>query len=155
MEFERFVMLYEINWRDEEEVRIFGDEFVKANGNKAKLIFNNRLFPLFSILPFSEIEEGEETVKFEIILDKNVFNKSYMFKNCKYLIQLSAYEHSKIFKSMKDIENIDNTINENISDFEVKNNIIADINDDDNDDNFSFFINDDPLYYYSEISTNN
>ena len=110
MEVERYVMLHELNEK-EDQIRILGDEFVKSNYNKAKLVFNNRKFPLFSILPFDEIEEKKDKIKIELILNKNICNKSYMFKNCKFLVGLSINENSKIFRDLGNDESYYNEIN--------------------------------------------
>ncbi len=116
MEVERYVMLYKLN-KKEVQIRILGDEFVKSNYNKAKLVFNNKKFPLFSILPLDEIEEKKDKIKIELILNKNICNKSYMFKNCKFLVGLSINENSKIFRDLGNDESYYNEIN---SDFDRK-----------------------------------
>ena len=144
MEVERYMMLYELNEK-EDQIRILGDEFVKSNYNKAKLVFNNRKFPLFSILPFDEIEEKKDKIKIELILNKNICNKSYMFKNCKFLVGLSINENSKIFRDLGNDESYYNEIN---SDFERKEKLSNFINRDIKDSkNYLNDVNND----YSEI----
>jgi len=128
MEYQRYVTIHELNKR-EVELRIIGEEFIKSNLNKAKLKINNRKFPLFPILPFDEIEEKKDTIKIEIILNKNICNKSYMFKDCNFLLGLSIYEESIAFRNIKQNESIYNEINSDLDFIKEHSNYLNDLSD--------------------------
>ena len=80
MEIEKYKMIYKIENKSN-NLRILGDDFVKNNINKGKLIINNKKFSLKSIISINEVKKG----KIEIILLKNIYNRSCMFKNCETL----------------------------------------------------------------------
>ena len=80
MEVEKYKMIYKIENKSN-NLRILGDDFVKNNINKGKLIINNKKFSLKSIISINEMKK----CKIEIILVKNIYNKSCMFKNCETL----------------------------------------------------------------------
>ena len=63
------------------ELRILGDYFVKNNKNKGKLIINNKKCSIKDIVLFKNINKN----KIYMILGKNIYNKSCMFKNCESL----------------------------------------------------------------------
>ena len=101
MEVEKYKMIYELNFRDifilrfkngdmdEDHPRIkklylLGKDFVKNNKNKGKIIFKNKKHPLKEFLPVNEFRS--RVIKVKMILNKNIYNKSYMFKDCKSLL---------------------------------------------------------------------
>ena len=85
-------MIYKIE-KNKTHLRILGKEFVENNGNKGFLIINNKKFRL------KEIEEIKKR-KIILMINKNIYNKSCMFKNCNLLESFS-----KIL-SDEDIENV-------------------------------------------------
>ena len=59
-------------------LRILGEEFVKNNKNKGKLIINNKKYPLKVFISDYVLKER----KIKMILRKDIYNKSCLFKNC-------------------------------------------------------------------------
>ena len=57
-------------------IRILGNDFVKNNKNKGKLIINNKDFNV-------------DKIKINMILNKGISNISHMFKNCVKLLEIS------------------------------------------------------------------
>ena len=120
MEIEICKMIYLIDEDNDNSIRILGEEFSKNNRNKAKIIIRNRKRRLKHILLTNELEgidEGELKVK--MVLSRNIYNKSYMFKDCDLLLQYSIDEQ----KSIKDFENQKNReqINEDFSTENIEN----------------------------------
>ena len=91
------VEIYKMTYKKRKnELVILGEEFVINNKNKGFLIINNKKNKLNSKLAISINNFTQEKIK--MILNKNIFNKSYMFKNCEsleYFIPLSIdYERN-------------------------------------------------------------
>ena len=117
MKNEKCVMIYKIE-KDKDILKILDDEFVKNNKNRGKLIINNKKY---QIKDFYEIKNKLiDFVKIGIILNKNLYNFSFMFKDCKSLIK---------FYYDEDSENIENLFNNNfgtseenksLGDYEIK-----------------------------------
>ena len=85
MELEYCMMKYKI--QDLEQgyyLKILGDHFIINNKNKAKLIINNRKSNLSEFIEIKNLYEEE--IKLKMVLNKNIYNKSYMFKDCKSLL---------------------------------------------------------------------
>ena len=127
MEVEKYKMIYELNFRDifilrfengdmdEDHPRIkklylLGKDFVKNNKNKGKIIFKNKKHPLKEFLPVNEFRS--RVIKVKMILNKNIYNKSYMFKDCKSLLHFSANDnYEKIEKNELLYEDIEMNVN--------------------------------------------
>ena len=86
MEVEKYTMLYEINAKNDNNVRILGEEFVKNNKNKGIIIYKNKRHPLQESFPFEDINDNYVEIK--MILNKNCYNKSFMFKDCSSLLEI-------------------------------------------------------------------
>ena len=84
MEFEIYKMTYKIE-KNNTKLRILGEYFVKNNKNKGKLMFNNKKYSLKHIISVKDIRKNI----MQIILNKNIYNKSCMFKNCESLESVS------------------------------------------------------------------
>lgn len=84
MKMELYKMTYKIE-ETENNLGIIGDFFLRNNKNKGKLIIENKKYPLKAHFPIKEIK----TKKIRMILIKNIYNKSWMFKNCESLESLS------------------------------------------------------------------
>ena len=111
MEKEIYVILYnKANKKD--NLKILGENFVKNNINKANLIIKNKKLKLKDKISINNIKDG----KIKIVLNKNLYNKSYMFKNCDSLIQFS------IKNDNEDLETIENKFDENYIESEEKEN---------------------------------
>ena len=98
MENERYIMYFEIKQNDN-IIRILGEEFVKNNKNKGKIAYKNKIFSLQGLFPLKK--ELNDKLKIQILLNKNCYNKSYMFKDCSSLLKIKFY---------KDIYNNDNLL---------------------------------------------
>ena len=74
------ILNYEIN-QDENDIKIFGNQFVKNNNKKCKLIYNGNELELvrnFNIANLHNLKKLE--LKLKII--SNLTNLSYMFCDC-------------------------------------------------------------------------
>ena len=71
----------------EEGLRILGEDFVKNNKNKGKLVINNKKSNLRELIPFNDINNNK--LKIKIILDKDIYNLNHMFKDCISLLNFS------------------------------------------------------------------
>ena len=79
--------IYKIKYRTENisnNLRILGENFVKNNRNKVKLIINNKKVYLKDKIPV----QNSPKMKLIIILIRAVNNRSCMFKNCESLESL-------------------------------------------------------------------
>ena len=106
MEEEKYKMFYETE-ENETNLRILGENFVKNNKNKGKLIFNNQKRALKDII---EVNIFPNQIKIKLILNKNIANKSEMFKDCNCLIRFSIMDDDNV-------ENIKDKYNEYIENF--------------------------------------
>ena len=70
-----------------DNIRILGHDFVKNNKNKAKLIINNKKYGLKDLVNYKEFTNDK--IKINMILSKDIFNISHMFKNCVKLLEIS------------------------------------------------------------------
>ena len=71
-------------WEDiiyKRKLRIIGGNFCRNNKNKGKLIINNKKTDLQEFINFESI--NKEQIKIKMLLNNNLYNKSYMFKDCK------------------------------------------------------------------------
>jgi len=102
MKVEIYNMKYQIE-KNLYDLRILGEEFTRNNRNKGKLIINNKKFELKSIISVNNYEH----IKIQMVLSKNIYNKSCMFKNCEALTSLSQIN---IYNYIEDLESMDNII---------------------------------------------
>ena len=82
MENEKYVMFYQIHLNNN-ILRILGEEFVKNNKNKGKIIYSNKKYHLLGLFKLKNIMNN--TLKIQMQLNKGCCNKSFMFKNCSTL----------------------------------------------------------------------
>ena len=82
MENEKYVMFYQIHLNNN-ILRILGEEFVKNNKNKGKIIYSNKKYHLLGLFKLKNIMNN--TLKIQMLLNKGCCNKSFMFKNCSTL----------------------------------------------------------------------
>ena len=119
MEYDSQTMLYKIPKKDEQnehlyeievkkdkfwldifnksKLRILGENFCRNNKNKGKLIINNKKSSMKDTIP-----ANKNKIKISLLLNKNISNKSEMFKDCKYLQTISIIDTSK---NSEDIQN--------------------------------------------------
>ena len=74
-------------------IRILGDDFVKNNLNKAKLIINNKKNKLKGIINGIKTKDGK--IKINILLNNKLVNFSHMFENSILLKEISFYNKDK------------------------------------------------------------
>ena len=78
------IEIYKLKYKKKEnsdEIRILGYDFTEKNRNKGRLVLNNKKFPLNSLINIKDMKKSQLT----IILNKNVYDKSFMFQNCETL----------------------------------------------------------------------
>ena len=100
----------------EDNIRILGKHFVKNNINKGKLIIKNKKYKLKEFFEIND-DINENNIKISMILNNELSNASYMFKDCISLIELSL-SYGEEFNN-----NYDEELNENkeaiVSDFYI------------------------------------
>jgi len=74
-----------------DNIRIFGHDFVKNNKNKVKLIINNKKHNLKEFINNKEFIDNK--IKIIIILDKRLSNREAMFENCRKLKEFVIYDN--------------------------------------------------------------
>ena len=90
---EKFINVLEEEKEYSEELRILGKYFVKHNGNKTKLIYNNKKYKLKEY--FKEIEdnyEDKDIVKLKIKGINNITDISRIFYGCYHLSKVTEYQ---------------------------------------------------------------
>ena len=89
MEEKRYKMKYIIDksWLDNDILNILGEDFVKINRNKAKLIIGNKKYNLNEHIKLNNFKKS--VLKIDILLSQNICNISYMFNNVKSLLKFS------------------------------------------------------------------
>ena len=85
MEVEKYLLIYQIKSR-EKNLIILGVEFVNANKMKGKLILQNKLLSLRSSISIQHIKT--QYLKIQLLLNKNISNIAYMFKESKNLLKI-------------------------------------------------------------------
>jgi len=92
MEVEVYKMIYKKE-KVKYNLRIVGEVFKKNNKNKAKIIINNKKYPLSDVLSVENVKQN----KILMILSKNIYNKSCIFKNCELLESISKPASHSLF----------------------------------------------------------
>ena len=85
---EIYILIYSI-FKTKKFINILGKEFINNNRNKIKIIYNNKKVPLQSFFSTKEIKGN--ILKIKMILNKNAYNKSYMFKDCFFLSEIKIF----------------------------------------------------------------
>ena len=80
-------IIYNIN-KNNDYIRIFGEDFVKNNRNNCYLIINGKKIKLCIDLNINEIKIENNQLKIKLIEIKHITNMSYMFWCCSSLISL-------------------------------------------------------------------
>ena len=121
---ERFLMIYK--YYKNEEIKILGKDFVKNNKNKGKLIINNKKSKLKEFIHIDKniksnknkkiLSKQQNNLKIYMLLNEEVSNASYMFDDCRLLIQFSYYckEESDNYEQFLEYEDYENLIDYNI-----------------------------------------
>ena len=78
---------YEIK-KEDNEIRIFGDEFIKNNYNICKIILNNKIFNLISHLNLKKMKNKKKFIEIKLRGIKSIRSAIRMFSNCSLLIKI-------------------------------------------------------------------
>ena len=101
MEIEIYKMTFKIQ-KEMKILRILGEDFQENNRNKGKLVINNKKYTLQNVIPINN--STPKTLK--LVLSKDIYNKSSMFKNCESLSKLLLDNDKEKFQN-NDIINED------------------------------------------------
>ena len=99
MEMEIYKMFYK-KGKNSNNLRILGEDFAKNNKNKGKLIINNKKIALENYIYLEE----DKLIKIKMVLSKNIYNKSRMYKNCETLEKLSLLSFDDDIKQLQNVE---------------------------------------------------
>ena len=91
MKIEQYLLRFNFEKKKKKNFIILGDEFIKRNKNKIKLIFNNKKFPVKSSISSEEIKD--KYFKIRLLLFNNISNRSCMFKNCSTLLEINFVDN--------------------------------------------------------------
>ena len=80
-------IIYDINKENKENIKIFGEEFVKNNINNCKMIVNNKEYKISERFNLQNYNQDKFIIKLKGF--NNITNTSYMFNDCSSLISLS------------------------------------------------------------------
>jgi len=106
MEVEIFEMIYKIS-KSVNNLRILGETFVKNNKNKGYIIINNKKEKIKSFITINNLKNLKQNkIKIKMILIKNIYNISCLFKDCELLESLK-------YKNISNIKNNTNTKEKN------------------------------------------
>ena len=73
-----------------EYFQILSQYFIQNNSNKGKIIIRNKKYNMNGINEFIKIDKNKNVnIKIKLVINENIYNRSYMFKNCKSLIHFS------------------------------------------------------------------
>ena len=90
---EKLILIYNVD--KEDQIKIFGEEFIGSNGNKCSIIYQNKIIPFESYILVKNIDKDDKNKNiFEIVLLEleDISNKSYMFFQCTSLVELDKFE---------------------------------------------------------------
>ena len=129
-------IIYKIEY-DEDEIKIFGSDFVKNNKNKCYLEIDNKKVDLCSFLELTEKQKNKEQISVKLIGIKNITDMSSMFQGCNSL--LSSPDISKwdtknvtnmraIFSGCKSLKSIPDISNWDTGNIENMNSIFCECN---------------------------
>ena len=95
---EKFILFYKIRNKNN-TIRILGEEFIRNNKNKGRIIYKNKSYHFHELTDVSEYKNN--ILKIKLILNKYCCNKSCMFKNCSSLIHIKFDNQEDIFFNNK------------------------------------------------------
>ena len=101
-------------WSDimfKRKLRILGEYFCRNNKNKGKIIINNKKSEIKEFINIENI--NKEKIKIKMLLNKNLYNKSYMFKDCKTFLELKINNNLEYIEDNEDVD---------INNYELENN---------------------------------
>ena len=102
--------------KSSDKIRIFGKNFVQNNKDKCFIIYKKKIYPLKEYFLKEDIDIEDTNLEILLIDVKNIFNKSFMFKDCNLLINfegdLAYYQDDNLpnFSSEQNEEQIESNI---------------------------------------------
>ena len=85
MDAEKYKLIYIVN-KKQRYLRLLGEEFFNKNKNSGYFIYKNKKYPLIDKVEQKNIK-GDE-LKIDIIFYKKIYNKSFMFQDCEFLLKM-------------------------------------------------------------------
>ena len=104
MELDCHTMLYKTE-NIKGNLRILGEYFCRNNKNKGRLIINNKKYYLKEFIEIKNMKE--KRIKIKMLINKNLYDKSYMFNDCKSLLELTINDNLEYIKNYENSEEID------------------------------------------------
>ena len=131
MEVEIYKMIYNISKsiKDKDNLRIIGENFVINNKNKGNIIINNKKAKIKSNILINNLKQN----KIKMVLSKNIYNISCIFKDCELLESLSYKNILLLNDNLDKKDDIQIIDSENIINF---NNSIYESESYDDEDNY-------------------
>ena len=80
------IIIYDINKENEENIKIFGEEFVENNKNICKMIIDNKEYEITGKYKVKSNDNNQLQIKLKGI--DNITDMSYMFSGCSSLSSL-------------------------------------------------------------------
>ena len=125
---EKYELIYKIE-EGKDNIRLLGEEFFKKNKASGYFIFNNIGFKLKDKIRIKNIKQNE--LKIEIRFWKEIYDKSYMFKDCESLIKFlipkdkikessSINMENNALKDKLDLSLVDSDCLSDFSDVEIR-----------------------------------
>ena len=111
-----FLIEYKIN-KDDRKIRLFGRQFVSRNGNKCKLVIDNKKLDLLEFIEIDNISKhlvNENIFKLRLLVINEINDFSKMFCDCKSLLSFQKESKKNINKNL--IQNNMNSSNNSFVD---------------------------------------
>ena len=74
------------------KIKLFGSKFVNKNKDKCKIIYNEQEYDLMDYFKFDNNYNHSDSIKFQLRINNNITDISYMFYECKNYYQLEIYQ---------------------------------------------------------------
>ena len=87
------------------DLRILGEYFCRNNKNKGRLIINNKKYYLKEFIEIKNMKE--KRIKIKMLINKNLYDKNYMFNDCESLLELTINDNLEYIKNYENSEAID------------------------------------------------
>ena len=78
---------------NEDEIKIFGEQFVINNINNCYILINDQKNILCEYLELNESQKDKITLEIKLIENRSIIDMSYMFHNCTQLKSLPDISH--------------------------------------------------------------
>ena len=95
---------------NDNQIRLFGSDFVNKNKDKCKIIYNEQEYDLMEYFKFDNGFNHNYSIKIQLRINNNITDISYMFYDCKELLSISDLSIDNF-----EIADINNSFDENNS----------------------------------------